>query len=159
MGLWDCITNDFRVEKHRPFGESECNWTGPRRPPRVSSRPRGTARDDRVDAREASAAKSYLSSRLAQIRIAGMGHGQGEPGVTDSTTDCVSVFLSPSNLCFMILAAKHVELVCSMIDHGSGTSTPNVQFRRKVCLLSHRTVPNEANVQFSTPPGTVGGKY
>jgi hypothetical protein len=39
------------------------------------------------------AAKSYLSSRLAQIRIAGMGHGQGEPGVTD----CVSVFLSASN--------------------------------------------------------------
>ena len=56
------------------------------------------------------------------------------------------------------LAAKHVELEGSMIDQGSGTSTPNVQFGRKVCLLSHRTVPNEANVQFSTPPGPVGSK-
>ena len=83
--VWDCITNDFRLEKHRPFGESEQTVTG-------EDHASSTARDDRVWT-HVEAAKSYLSSRLAQIRIAGMGHGQGEPGVTD----CVSVFLSASN--------------------------------------------------------------
>ncbi len=87
LTVWDCITNDFRVEKHRPFGESECKRTGEDH----ASRPRG--RDDRRVWTHVEAAKSYLSSRLAQIRIAGMGHGQGEPGVTD----CVSVFLTASN--------------------------------------------------------------
>ncbi len=53
-----------------------------------ASRDRAGA-DDRVWT-HVEAAKSYLSSRLAQIRIAGMGHGQGEPGA-------VSVFLSASN--------------------------------------------------------------
>ena len=77
------MTSDLR--NIGPFGESE--QTDGRRP-RVLS----TARDDGVDAC-GGAAKSYLSSRLAQIRIAGMGHGQGEPGVTD----CVSVFLTTSN--------------------------------------------------------------
>jgi hypothetical protein len=86
--VWDCITNDFRVEKHRPFGESE--QTDGRRP--HASRDRARAGRSSVDAC-VEAAKSFLSSRLAQIRIAGMGHGQGEPGVTV----CVSVFLSASN--------------------------------------------------------------
>ena len=84
------MTSDSRNIGPLPPSANPSKRTGEKTTRLATARAAGA--DDRVWT-HVEGAKSYLSSRLAQIRIAGMGHGQGEPGVTD----CVSVFLSASN--------------------------------------------------------------